>query len=258
MTEGPAEDDARQGIGLEEAKRVLIDSMRSGRALFLVCECEIDYHGRARSTLGRGERMLILKQDGTLIVHQKTGRNPVNWMPPKSRTQIKSKDGFLELVTTKHRQRERMEIKIHSVKTIDHFDLEDYETIELHGTERDFVNDLIRNPSLIEKGFRLSKNERVTVAGSIDISGVDSEGNPVVVEVKRSKATPHDAEQLKRYVETLSKKTEKRVRGILVAPSSSSKARRLLVRYGLELRRIHPLKLSRKRTQSDLNGFLSD
>ncbi len=243
---------------LSSVKEELLERMRAGKTIFLVCECKIDYKGRAKSRLGKGERILILKRDGTVIVHQKMGRNPVNWMPPRSKTRLKMVDGALKMVSTKHRRRERMEITVHSVKILESFDLEDYERIDLHGTEKDFVRDLISDPSLIEKGFKLSKNERVTLAGRIDISGVDSEGNPVAVEVKRSKATPHDVEQLKRYVETLKKKTEGKVRGVLVAPSSSSKARRLLVRYNLELKRIDPLKLRRKTPQSDLSRFIDD
>lgn len=242
---------------LEGVKEAILNSMNCGKTIFLVCSCEIEYHGRAKSSLGRGERMIILKEDGTLIVHQKTGRNPVNWMPPKSKIEIKVKDGLLQLISTKYRERERMDITIFSARSLESFHLEDFKRIDLYGTEKDFVKELIEDPSIIEKGFRLTKNERVTIAGSIDISGVDSNGNPVVVEVKRSRATPHDAVQLKRYVDSLRKKTDKQVRGILVCPSSSSKARRLLVEYGLEIKRVNPLKLGKKRTQGDLSKFIS-
>lgn len=233
-------------------------AMASGHTVFLVCDCEIEYEGRARSRLGRGERMLILKEDGTLIVHQKRGRDPVNWMPPRSKTELVERNGTLRLISSKQRERERMEITIHSVKSLECFGLEDFSRLDVYGTEKDFVKELIKDPSLIEKGFRLTKNERLTVAGSIDISGVDSEGRPVVVEVKRSRANPHDVIQLKRYVDCLGKKTNQPVRGILVCPSSSSKARRLLAEYGLETRRIDPLKLEGARGRADLTRFVSD
>jgi len=231
--------------------------MASGSTVFLVCDCEIKYEGRARSRLARGERMIILKEDGTLIVHQKLGREPVNWMPPRSRTELATKEGTLRLLSSKQRERERMEITIHSVKGLQCFRLEDFSRLDVYGTEKDFVRELIKDPSLIEKGFRLAKNERLTVAGSIDITGVDSEGRPVVVEVKRSRATPHDVVQLKRYVDSLTKKTSQPVRGILVCPSSSSKARRLLIQYGLEAKRIDPLKLERRQGRADLTRFVT-
>jgi len=244
-------------FSLESVAQEISISLSSRKALFLACNCSIDYRGRARSSLGRGDRIIILKEDGTLIVHQRTGRNPVNWMPPKSRTDVRLEDGLLRLVSTKSKERERMEITIFSVKGMESFRLEDFERIEVYGTEKDFVKELLEDPSLIEKGFRLTKNERITIAGSIDISGVDSEGNPVVVEVKRSRATPQDVIQLKRYVDSLRRKTEKRVRGILVCPSSSSRARRLLTEYGLETKRINPMRLERSRRQGDLSKYLS-
>ncbi len=103
---------------LDGVKEAILNSMNSGKTIFLVCSCEIKYHGRAKSSLGRGERMIILKEDGTLIVHQKTGRNPVNWMPPKSKIEIKVKDGLLQLVSTKYRERERMDITIFSARSL--------------------------------------------------------------------------------------------------------------------------------------------
>ncbi len=202
--------------------------------------------------------MIILKEDGTLIVHQKRGREPVNWMPPRTKTELVETNGTLRLVCRKQRERERMEIDIFSVKSFQSFHLEDFSRLDVYGTERDYVRELIKNPSIIEKGFKLSKNERVTVAGSIDISGVDSEGKPVVVEVKRSKATPHDVVQLKRYVDSVKKKTNQPVRGILVCPSSSSKARRLILEYGLEIKKVDPLRLERGRGRADLTRFISN
>jgi len=241
-----------------ELAKSIAFAMAHGQTIFLVCECEIRYQGRARSHLGRGERMIILKEDGTLIVHQKRGREPVNWMPPRTKTELVETNGTLRLVCRKQRERERMEIDIFSVKSFQSFHLEDFSRLDVYGTERDYVRELIKNPSIIEKGFKLSKNERVTVAGSIDISGVDSEGKPVVVEVKRSKATPHDVVQLKRYVDSVKKKTNQPVRGILVCPSSSSKARRLILEYGLEIKKVDPLRLERGRGRADLTRFISN
>jgi RecB family endonuclease NucS len=245
-------------LPLDGVREEIATALASGRAVFLVCSCSVDYVGRAKSSLGPGERMIIIKEDGTVIIHQRTGRNPVNWMPPKTRMELVEEDGRLSLTCSKHREGESMRVTITSASSLQTFRLEDYERLELYGTEKDFVRALIDDPSLIEKGFRMTKNERITIAGSIDISGVDAEGNPVAVEVKRSRANPQDVIQLKRYVDILRKRTDQRVRGILVAPSSSSKARRLLVEYGLELKRVSPLKPRRGRSQSNLSKFVED
>ncbi len=245
-----------RSISLEEFKDALREAMTSGSAALFACDCEIDYQGRARSHLGPGERIVIVKEDGTIIVHRKSGRNPVNWMPPRSKTEVVQGEGTISLLVTKQKEQERMEIIIRSVKGLQTFHLRDHERPDLYGTEKDFVRKLLENPDLIEKGFRLTKNERLTIAGSIDITGLDTEGRPVVVEVKRSRATPQDVIQLKRYVESMSKRADRPVRGILVCPSSSSKARRLLAEYGLEMRRVNPFRLERKPTQSNLSRYV--
>ena len=48
----------------------------------LVGECEVDYDGRATSHLPLGERLVILKSDGTLLVHRTEQHEPVNWQSP--------------------------------------------------------------------------------------------------------------------------------------------------------------------------------
>jgi len=67
------------------------------------------------------------------------------------------------------------------------------------------------------------------------------DGNLVVLELKRRKADLHAVSQLKRYVEALSKE-HGNVRGILVAPSLTSGAKKLLEKEGLEFRKVQPPK----------------
>jgi RecB family endonuclease NucS len=44
--------------------------------------CTVEYEGRAASTLGPGDRLVVLKPDGTVLVHTDEGQKPVNWQPP--------------------------------------------------------------------------------------------------------------------------------------------------------------------------------
>jgi len=55
---------------------------RRGHLLEILGECQVEYKGRARSQLSRGERLILLKPDGTLLVHTAQKAKPVNWMPP--------------------------------------------------------------------------------------------------------------------------------------------------------------------------------
>ena len=43
-----------------------------GSMLVVVGECRVEYKGRARSTLDWGGRLVVLKGDGTLMVHRNT------------------------------------------------------------------------------------------------------------------------------------------------------------------------------------------
>ncbi len=112
------------------------------------------------------------------------------------------------------------------------------------GTEEDLVNAIVSNPSIVEDGLQIIAREYHTIVGDIDLLGKDSRGgNLVVIECKRSQAGPEAVNQLKRYVEHLSQKEGKNVRGILVAPSISSAAYHYLRQYGLEFRRVEPKSL---------------
>jgi endonuclease len=44
----------------------------------LVARCEIAYHGRAVTRLGAGDRVILLKQDGSLCVQADMGLKPLN------------------------------------------------------------------------------------------------------------------------------------------------------------------------------------
>ncbi|RLF79289.1 endonuclease NucS, partial [Thermococci archaeon] len=82
--------------------------------------------------------------------------------------------------------------------------------------------------------------------GIVDILGKDKNGNIVVLEFKRRRADLHAVSQLKRYVETIREEYEN-VRGILVAPSLTSGARRLLEKEGLEFKKLKPPKQEKSR-----------
>ena len=79
-------------LDLEYAAEKIREGIRSGSLIVLMGLMEVYYEGRAASSLGPGERLLIIKQDGSLLVHRPTGYEPVNWQPPGSKIEI-----FLEL-----------------------------------------------------------------------------------------------------------------------------------------------------------------
>ena len=56
-------------------------SIMNKYTLVIIGSCKVIYEGRASSTLGYGERIVILKQDGSTLIHRPTGYKPVNWQP---------------------------------------------------------------------------------------------------------------------------------------------------------------------------------
>jgi RecB family endonuclease NucS len=69
---------------VEDTLDLLETGFECGGMVTLVGECEVEYDGRASSHLPPGERLVILKPDGTLLVHRDEQRKPVNWQPPGS------------------------------------------------------------------------------------------------------------------------------------------------------------------------------
>jgi len=226
------------GPSLEDAKELLAAAIRDKRLALLVGSCVVNYVGRAGSVLPEGERVVMLKPDGALLVHQKKKREPVNWNPPGCEASVRLGGKGLQLVSKRKRPKEQLLILFKSLELAASFELVDREELQLVGSEQDLITMVSNEPSLIEPSFRPLEREKLTKYGMVDLYGVDRDGNGVAIEFKRRRAELASASQLKRYVDELSKKLGKRVRGILVAPSITSSALKLLNENQLEYVRI--------------------
>jgi RecB family endonuclease NucS len=199
--------------------------------LQLVGGCTIDYQGRAKSSLASGERLVLLKPDGTLLVHSDEGVKPVNWQPPGTTTtaDVRELDGETRLVVTVERSSpdEIVTMAFDDVQLACAFDIEDREDLELLGTEEDIQQLLRLHPDLIEEGFEPYDMELERRRGPMDLYGHDVHGTRTVVEVKRRTAGIEEATQLARYVERERDKHEE-VRGLLAAPDVSDTAHKYL------------------------------
>lgn len=204
--------------------------------LLVVGDCMVDYHGRARSLLDWGERMIMIKQDGAVLVHQPVLREPVNWQPTGSKTEFKiNKDKQLVMRSRHHRPPEKMKIIFRNIKSIMISTLHDKATLVISGMETDVINQIITDPGIIEEGLRISKREKHVKSGLIDLYGFDKDHIPVVIEVKRSVASISAVQQLRMYVNDIKKDVKKaNVRGILCAPRVPDLVKKLLSDYGLE------------------------
>lgn len=207
--------------------------------LLLIGDCMIDYKGRARSFLDWGERVIMIKQDGTLIVHQPVMREPINWQPSGSITKFISKDNHLILMSRNNRPPEKMKITLRNIKLVSATTLRDKAKLIISGMEIDVVNEILNNPEFIEEGLRISKREKHVRSGLIDLFGYDKNHIPVVIEVKRSLATISAVQQLRMYVNDTKKDIKSaNVRGILCAPKVPDMVKKLLTDYDLEWREV--------------------
>lgn len=182
--------------------------------------------------------MVIIKPDGTLLVHQKEKREPVNWNPPGCKASVEIGEEGLQIISKRSKPEETLLIVFKDLKMASSFELIDEKELRLTGTEEDLVNSVLREPGLIEEGFQPKEREKSTKSGLVDLYGEDSEGHGVAIEFKRGKATLSAVGQLGRYVKELEKKLEKDIRGIVVAPQITSGARKLLEKEELEYVRI--------------------
>ncbi|MGD2200311.1 MAG: endonuclease NucS [Candidatus Bathyarchaeota archaeon] len=236
----------------QEAYRAVKDGSSKHRVVIIVGSCWVDYEGRASSFLESGERMVILKPDGSALVHRPKDYAPVNWQPPGSIFRTRVKDGKLHLRAFRRKEHEVLEVGFDKVLMVSVFDLKDAGDFYLHATEKDMQEAILAQPSLLEEGFRPITSEKPVDPGFIDILGVDKEGTLTVVEIKRNPATVEAVLQLKKYMDVFSKESEPR--GILVAPELAKGAQALLASLGLEFRALSPQDcseiLKRKRSKT--------
>jgi RecB family endonuclease NucS len=227
---------------VEEALELVETGSGRGDLLTLFGRCRVDYDGRASSTLGAGDRLVVLKPDGTVLVHTEEGQQPVNWQPPGCTHSATTEDGSLVVRSQRTTPEEELVVRFDRITHATALPVTDTSDLDLTGTEDDLRERVLEDPSLLEAGFEPRATERETPAGAVDIYGTDAEDNAVVVELKRRRAGPDAVSQLNRYVEALERDLHAgtTVRGILVAPSVTDRAGRLLEERGLEFVSLAP------------------
>lgn len=207
--------------------------------LHIVGDCMVEYDGRAKSFLDWGQRMILIKQDGNVLVHQPVMREPINWQPAGSKTKF-STDKEQFVVYSRHSNpSEKMKISFCNILLIYIAQLRDNSVLRIVGMETDVVNQIVGNPSCIEEGLRIQKREKQVKSGMIDLFGYDKNHVPVIIEVKRSVASISAVHQLRMYVNDIRHDSDHaEVRGILCAPRIPDMVKHLLVDYGLEWQEI--------------------
>ncbi len=242
----------------EDYCTLLNDALARNETIVFSCNCTIRYSGRAESYLDKGDRVIMIKSDNALIVHQPAGNAPINYMKPNTSHSLKIENGKLVLKSQNLILKERMEMVIDKIHFFNSQKLEDGQAITIAGTEDDMSDMIYNNPELIEEGFKPVSQEEQTKYGFIDVLGVDKNGVLTVVECKRYNAELSAVTQLRRYVEKIMvSKGITKVRGILAAPKITENAEKMLKDWGFEFKSIKPPKYLEEydKKQSKLDMF---
>jgi len=164
----------------------------------LVARCEVHYTGRLTAFLPEAVRLLMLKSDGSVLVHADSGGyRPSNWMTPP--TVIEEEPGVIVVRKRAGKSEDRLEIRIAEVISDLDVPMDEVAGLEKDGVERHLQEALAERPDWIEAELRLVRREWSTEIGPVDLMCRDCDDGWVAVEIKRL-GTIEAVEQLTRYL----------------------------------------------------------
>lgn len=223
-----------------EAVSVINDAISSKSLVLALMNCRVYYEGRSSSVLEDGDRLVVIKQDGAVLVHRPTGYSPVNWQPSTSYIRVYEEDGKLNILAVRTKPYEVLRIESNRVYCIVTCRLIDTGTFYELLDESSIRDVLAVKPELLGEKFRTIDVEKKVEPGFIDLYLRDEQGRLVVVEIKRVKASVDAVKQLVKYVKALSKYIPgEKIRPILVAPDFTSSAIVAAEKYNVELKKIN-------------------
>jgi endonuclease len=189
----------------------------------IVARCEVVYSGRLNAVLPESTRLLMLKSDGSVLVHADSGGyKPLNWMTPP--TVIEEGDGTIVVRKRAGKSEDRLEIRIAEVLSEAEHEMGEAAALEKDGVEDHLQAELAARPGMIEDGLVLVRREWPTEVGPVDLMCHDEDGGWVAVEVKRV-ATIDAVEQLGRYLDCIRVDPARAgCRGVLAAQSFKPQA----------------------------------
>jgi RecB family endonuclease NucS len=219
---------------LKKAYKQIKKAINQQDNIIIVGKCKVKYEGRAASKLAQGERIVIIKEDRSFLVHQNKKLAAINYQPPKGKLSTELKPGKLIVRAQRKKPKELLEVEFTKIFFVNTFKLKDDNNIKIFGTEKNLAQLLMQDLELIEPGLKPLKNESPLPKGYIDILAEDKQGNLVVIEIKRRQASLDSVSQLKRYVLEVQKRKDKKTRGIICAPGITQHALNFLEKEGFE------------------------
>src|SRR3954454_5794192 len=198
----------------------------------VVARCEVRYSGRLAAVLPLALRLIMIKSDGSVMVHADTGGfKPQNWMTPP--TVIEEDDGRIVVRKRAGATEDRLDIAIEEVLSDVTHDMGEAAALEKDGVEAHLQEALADAPEWCGEGFRLVRREWPTDIGPVDLMCRDLEDEWIAVEIKRV-GTIEAVEQLTRYLERIRPdRARGTCRGVLAAQLIKPQARVLAESRGM-------------------------
>lgn len=222
----------------------------------IVADCSAEYTGRLNASLPTAKRVLLIKEDGSVLIFSEIGSyKPLNWMVAPCTMHVEKDSGeagdscnsgeacesdiesceesnaenvfangtVLKIAAKKGN--DILRIVLQHVYSDSSYDLGEDPGLVKDGVEEHLQHYLAEQIERIGKGAKLVRREYPTAIGPVDIMAKDSNGVHVAIEIKRNGGID-GVEQLTRYCELLNRDPLlKPVRGIFAAQTITPQAR---------------------------------
>ncbi|WP_349903848.1 endonuclease NucS [Parafrigoribacterium humi] len=207
----------------------------------VIARCSVDYAGKLSAHLPLATRLLVLKADGSVLVHSDSlSYKPLNWMSPPCLIsaivpdQEQADAGVTEIwKVAQAKTADLLVISIHEILHDSEHELGIDPGLQKDGVEAHLQKLLAENIELLGAGYRLVRREYMTAIGPVDILARDAEGGAIAVEIKR-RGEIDGVEQLTRYLELMNRDPHLApVAGVFAAQEIKPQARTLAEDRGI-------------------------
>lgn len=200
----------------------------------VVARCQVDYSGRLTAHLPVATRLIMVKSDGSVLIHADGGSyKPLNWMSPPCTLRESEEDGARIWTVSATKSDDTLRIRLDEILHDSDHELGADPGLQKDGVEKHLQELLAGHTAALGDGLSLVRREYMTAVGPVDLL-CREDGGTVAVEIKR-RGDIDGVEQLTRYLELMNRDPQLRpVRGIFAAQEIKPQARTLAEDRGIE------------------------
>ena len=202
----------------------LKQALAKGLVVIVNAKCSIEYNGRASSQASEAWRIIMIKPDGSLLIHTNEGYQPLNWQPPGSKIYFEEN----QILAIRRNPKETLRIMLHEIAWIETAIANEGE-FTLHGSHEDVKKLVIENLAKVTNcpSVRLVGTEVPLNGHGIADIVAECDENKIIIEVKRGIVDLNAVSQLKRYVNAVPE-----AKGVLVGVWYTNGAFNLAKEFG--------------------------